>query len=251
MWSAVSANKPEVFFHLAWEGSRGKEKLDNRNNMPLQADNILHDIDAVELCRALRCPVFLATGSQAEYGRLTVPAHEDMPCHPETGYGAAKLCAMTMTRILCQSYGIRHIWARLFSVYGPCDGTESLIDTSIAALRRGESPAYTAGEQLWDYLYSADAAEALCLLAEKGWDGTTYNVASGQARPLAECIRTVHRLVDPAIEPRLGAVPYAPRQVMRLEVDIRRLKQDTGFEPRWSFEDGIAAILAYKNPHIC
>ena len=76
-------------------------------------------------------------------------------------------------------------------------------------------------------------------------------MASGQARPLAECIRTVHRLVDPAIEPRLGAVPYDPRQVMRLEVDIRRLKQDTGFEPRWSFEDGIAAILAYKNPQIC
>ena len=49
----------------------------------------------------------------------------------------------------------------------------------------------------------------------------------------------------------LGAVPYDPRQVMRLEVDIRRLKQDTGFEPRWSFEDGIAAILAYKNPQIC
>lgn len=241
--AALVDDQPDAFFHLAWDGSRGREKLDNRDNMPLQTANISHDVDAVELCRSLGCPVFLSTGSQAEYGRLEVPAREDMPCRPENGYGAAKLCAMTMTRILCRKYGIRHVWARLFSVYGPFDGTESLIATSVAALKRGESPDYTAGEQLWDYLYAFDAAEALWLLAERGHDGHVYNVASGHARPLAEFIRTMHRVVNPGIEPRLGALPYGKRQPMRLEADTSLLREHTGFVPHWTFEQGIAALL--------
>lgn len=234
--------RPDAFLHLAWEGSRGKEKVNNRDNMPMQALNIMHDLDAVELCRGLECPVFLATGTQAEYGPQAGPAREEMPCKPENGYGAAKLCAMAMSRILCRNYGIRHIWARLFSVYGPWDATESLIDNSIKALKKGISPAYTPGEQIWDYLYAFDAAEALCLLAEKGRDGLIYNVASGNARPLAEYINIIHKVINPKIAPRLGAIPYRSGQPMRLEADISRLAAHTGFRPRFSFEEGIAEI---------
>lgn len=237
---------PDVFFHLAWDGSRGKEKTDNRNNMPLQAANIQHAVGAVELCRAVGCPVFVGTGTQAEYGRLDVPAREDMPCSPENGYGAAKLCAGQMTRMLCHSYGIRHVWARLFSVYGPYDGTESLIDTSIRALLRGESPAYTPGEQVWDYMYSRDAARALILLAQKGRHGEIYNVASGNARPLAEYIRELHEAVAPASVPRLGAKSYAAGQLMRLEGDIGKLRKEAGFLCGVAFSTGIGEILSSK-----
>lgn len=49
--------------------------------------------------------------------------------------------------------------------------------------------------------------------------------------------------IDPHAQIELGAVPYAPKQVMYLCADISQLKQDTGFEPKTEFEDGIREIL--------
>jgi len=128
----------DAFFHLAWDGSTGKQKLNNRNNFKLQLQNASYAMDAVQLCHAIACPTFVMTGSQAEYGRKDTAITEVMEKHPENGYGMAKLCAEGMTRILCKQYGIRHVWPILFSVYGPYDGTESLIDSCIHRLLRLE-----------------------------------------------------------------------------------------------------------------
>ena len=239
----LTGRQYDAFFHLAWDGSTGKNKVDNRNNHCLQTKNILYSLDAVELCARLNCPVFLMTGSQAEYGRKDHPVSEEEEKHPENGYGMAKLCAEGMTRLLCKQYGIRHIWPILFSIYGPNDATESLIDTSIRALLHGENLPYTAGEQMWDYLFSYDAADALILLAEKGKDGETYNVGFGKQRPLREFISDLYRVVAPGDTPRLGELPYSNNQVMFLGAKINKLQETTGFVPACSFEDGIRQIV--------
>lgn len=237
----------DVFFHLAWDGSVGRQKVNNRNNFKLQIQNSSYAIDAVQLCHDIDCPVFVMTGSQAEYGVKNTIISEGMEKHPENGYGMAKLCAEGMTRILCKQYGIRHVWPILFSIYGPYDGTESLVDTSIRRLIRQEELAFTAGEQQWDYLYSYDAAKALLLLAQKGRDGECYNVANGSAKPLRKYIETIYQVVAPDRKPRFGSIPYAPNQVMVLSADISKLKHDTGFEPEYQFEDGIHQILRQMN----
>lgn len=240
---ALSGKEYDAFFHLAWDGSTGKEKVDNRNNFKLQNHNVAYALDAVELCHELSCPVFVMTGSQAEYGRKECPVSEKMEKHPENGYGMAKLCAEGMTRLLCRQYGIRHIWPILFSIYGPCDSTESLIDTSIRGLLQGKTLPYTKGEQKWDYLYSYDAARALCLLAQYGEDGEVYHVANGNSIPLREYISNIYRIVAPELEPRMGKVPYSSNQVMFLGADISKLHQATGFVPEYTFEQGIREIV--------
>lgn len=238
----LKEEKYDVFFHLAWEGSTGKQKVNNRNNFKLQNQNVLYALDAVELCHKLGCGVFVMTGSQAEYGRKEGPIKEEMNKNPENGYGIAKLCAEGMTRLLCREYGIRHIWPILFSIYGPCDFTESLIDTSIRELLKGNTLPYTGGEQIWDYLYSFDAANALLLLAEKGEDGETYHVASGESHPLKRFIDIMYNVVAPDIQPRLGEIPYSANQIMYLGADISKLKRVTGFSPQYKFAEGILEI---------
>lgn len=232
----------DAFFHLAWDGSTGKQKVDNRNNFKLQNKNVSYALDAVELCRQIECPVFLMTGSQAEYGRKDIPVTEDMEKKPENGYGMAKLCAEGMTRSLCKKYGLRHVWPILFSVYGPCDATESLIDTSMRGLLEGKTLPYTKGEQLWDYLYSYDAARALLLLAEHGRDGESYHVAYGSVRPLHEYIDLMYQAVAPGLQPRLGELNYGSEQVMYLGADISKLKEETGFAPEYDFTRGVKLI---------
>ena len=239
----LPSDQYDAFFHLAWDGSLGAAKVNNRNNFYLQNNNVKFALDAVELCNRIGCPVFIMTGSQAEYGRKSNPVREDMVKNPENGYGMAKLCAEGMTRLMCHNYGIIHVWPILFSVYGPHDGAHSLIDMTVRNLLSGKTLPYTAGEQQWDYLYSFDAARALLKLAEMGKDGESYNVAQGKTVSIRECIETIYEKLSPEKEIRLGELPYADNQLMLLAADISKLQECTGFVPQFSFSDGIDEII--------
>lgn len=229
----------DVFYHFAWAGTTGTA----RNDMYLQNSNVKYALDAVEIAKRFGCKTFIGAGSQAEYGRFEGKLKESTPAFPETGYGIAKLCAGQMTRERAHQLGLNHIWVRVLSVYGPNDTPNSMVMSTINKLRQNIVPEFTKGEQRWDYLYSSDAAKAFYLLGEKGKDGKTYVLGSGNAKPLREYIEVIHKAVNPGCEIKLGAVPYSEKQVMHLEADISELVEDTGFKPRVQFEDGIRKIL--------
>ena len=150
-----------------------------------------------------------------------------------------------MTRSYAHQLGMRHIWMRILSIYGPYDGEQSMVMSTIIRLLHGEVPEFTKGEQMWDYLYSGDAAKAFRLAGEQGVDGKTYVLGSGQAQPLKNYIETIRDVTAPGAELALGAVPYGERQVMYLCADIEELKQDTGYEPDVCFEEGIRRTLKW------
>lgn len=229
----------DVFYHFAWDATIG----DGRNDMKLQTANIEYALDAVALADRLGCHTFVGAGSQAEYGRCNIKLSDKTPAFPENGYGMAKLCAGQMTRLECQKRGMRHIWTRILSVYGPGDGEKTMISSVIRQLLAGKKPALTSGEQMWDYLYSKDAARALCLLGEKGRDGKIYCIGSGQARPLREYMEMLRNAIDPALPLGIGEIPYGEKQVMYLCADISDLTEDTGFTPEVGFEEGIRETI--------
>ena len=231
----------DVFFHFAWAGTTGEA----RNDMPLQNQNVAYTLDAVALAERMGCHTFIGAGSQAEYGRVEGMLSANTPAFPENGYGMAKLCAGQMSRVMCEQKGIRHLWVRILSVYGPYDGPNSMVMGTIRKLIEGEKPSFTAGEQIWDYLYSGDAAKAFLAIAEKGKSGSIYCFGSGMPRMLKEYIEEIRDAVNPDAELGLGEVPYAPKQVMYLCADISDLTRDTGFLPETSFEDGIRKTVAW------
>ncbi len=240
----LGEEKYDMFFHLAWEGTTGAA----RNDMQLQTRNIKHTMDAVALAKRLGCTVFMGAGSQAEYGRVSEKLGAATPTFPENGYGMAKLCAGQMSRVMCRELSMRHIWIRILSVYGPYDGENSLITSTIRKLLDGEQTSFTAGEQAWDYMYSADAAKAMVELAKKGKDGGIYCLGSGKTRELREYIEIMRDKIDPNARLGLGDVPYAQGQVMYLCADVNDLVADTGYAPSTEFEDGIDRVIEwYKN----
>lgn len=238
-----TGKKWDVFYHLAWAGTVGAA----RNDTAIQMQNAVHTLDAVRLASRFGCETFIGAGSQAEYGRYEGCLNARTPAFPETGYGIAKLAAGQMSRLLCGQLGIKHIWVRILSVYGPYDGMQSMVMSAIGKFLNGESPSFTKGEQKWDYLYSRDAARALYLLGEKGKDGRVYCLGSGQAAPLKEYIFQIRDAIPWAedIQPGLGEIPYSPGQVMYLCADIGELHSDTGFMPEISFAEGIRDTIEY------
>jgi len=231
----------DAFFHLGWDKTTGS----GRNDMKAQIDNVRCTLDAVHAAAEMGCCVFVGAGSQAEYGRVEGALRPETPCFPENGYGMAKLCAGQMSRVECKKLGIDHIWARILSVYGPCDGEGSMISGTIRRLLCRECPALTAGEQIWDYLYSVDAARALYAMALRGRDGAVYPLGSGEARPLKKYVEELRDAIDPALPLGFGEIPYADKQVMALQADISVLQRDTGWTPETRFTDGIRQTIAW------
>ena len=231
--------KCDIFFHLAWAGTFGNI----RNAVNIQADNIKFAVNAVEAANKLGCKIFLGAGSQAEYGLKSQKLSSDMSENPINGYGIAKLCAGRLTRILCGQYGIKHIWCRILSVYGPYDAEYTMIMSSIIKMLEGESISYTKGEQMWDYLYSDDAAEALFLSAKNGIDGKIYCVGSGNAIPLKNYIEKIKDYIGSESKLGFGDIPYNENSLMYLCADISQLTKDTGFIPKHTFDEGIRTTI--------
>jgi len=233
--------KFDAFYHLGWDGTYGE----SRNDMYTQNLNVKYTLDAVELAHRLGCCVFVGAGSQAEYGRTKEKLGPNTPTFAENGYGIAKLCAGQMSRIMCEKYNMTHVWTRILSIYGPFDGSQTMIMSGIRQMLAGESPKYTKGEQMWDFLYSKDAANALYLIAKNGIHGSIYCIGGGKVRSLAEYIQIMKETINRKLNVQLGAVPYANRQVMYLCADIDNLTRDTGFVPKYSFEDGIIETIEW------
>ncbi len=245
--SLGQTEKPcDVFFHFAWDGTFG----DSRNNGYLQTKNVEYTLDAVKLAHAWGCHTFIGAGSQAEYGRVDGILSPNTPVNPENGYGIAKYTAGKLSAIYAAQLGMRHIWTRILSVYGPMDNDFTMVMTTIRRLCENEKTEFTAGDQIWDYLYAGDAANAFYLIAKKGKDQSLYCIGSGQAHALKEYIGQMRDAVDPSLVLGLGLVPYAKGQVMHLCADIGNLTQDTGFTPQVSFEDGIKYTVKWYKEQI-
>lgn len=232
--------KYDAFFHLGWKGTHGEQ----REDLFLQENNVRIALNAVELAAKAGCSVFVGAGSQAEYGsNYHVKLTGDLPANPETGYGIGKYVAGIMTRKRCSQLGIRHEWVRILSVYGPGDGRHTMVMSGIIKLLAAETPAYTKAEQQWDYLYVKDAVEAISLIAKKGVNGKVYCLGSGQTRELREYIYAIRNAIDSSLQIDIGQLPYPQNQVMYLCADISELCNDTGFQVKTSFEDGIKETI--------
>lgn len=227
----------DVLFHFAWGGTGGAM----RNNAEFQQKNVQYTLDAVELAKELNCKAFVGAGSQAEYGRATGKLTPDTPCNPENEYGRAKLQAGEKSRQLAKSYGIKHVWLRVLSVYGVGDNDFTITVSSLKKLLNGETAQFTPAEQLWDFLYCDDAANAFYFSALNGKNGAVYTLGSGEAKPLKDYIEIMQKYAGGEI--KLGALPYNKNQVMHLCADISSLTADTGFVPKIGYEEGIRRTI--------
>lgn len=241
----VGEMKAEVFIHLAW----GHTNRSVRDELKPQIDNIRYSIDSVILADKLNCKVYVGAGSQAEYGRKDGVINECTTVNPETAYGMAKLCSSQMTRVECKKRGIKHIWPRIFSTYGPNTQDSTILNYTIRKLLKDEKPSLTLCDQIWDFIYVHDAAQALLLLADKGKHGEIYCVASGNARKMKEYIEITKNYIKQDASIGYGDIPYDSNTVMHLEADISKIKNDIGFMPKTDFEEGIGKTIAWARTY--
>ena len=219
----------DVFFHLAWQGGR--------YDFAAQYGNIADTLGALEAAGRLGCRHFICTGSQAEYGRQTALITEETCPHPADAYGAAKLAACALSRQRAADLGVAWIWGRVFSLYGRYEQEGRMLPALVKSLRSEQTFALSSSAaQNWDYLYAADAADALLALAKRGRAGEIYNIANGDYRPLRDYIEEARAEIAPQCDVTYGA---ADADVFSLQPSVEKIRRDTEWQPVTDFVDGL------------
>ena len=245
--AAIEAFAPLAIAHLGWQGVANFD----RNNA-VQVRNIGWMADLLDLGRRIGTRVFLGLGSQAEYGRRSSVIGPDDETRPTTLYGECKLAAGRIGARMAEDAGMRFVWMRVFSTFGPTDHAYWMVPGLIGSLLKGERPALTPGGQTWDFLFVGDAARAIRLALETDAAAGFYALGSGSAPTLRSTVEAIRDAVDPSLPLGFGDVAYRPDQVMCLQADISALRRDLGWEPRTRLDQGISETVAWyrANPWI-
>lgn len=230
----------DALYHFAWVGSAGPL----RGDADVQLDNIRYTCDTVRACSRMGCGRFVFASSIMEYEVSAVMASDSTPSI-NTLYSSAKIAADYMARTLAGSLGIDYIRAVISNIYGPGELSPRLINTSIRKMLKGEHCAFSAGDQLYDFIYISDAAKTFAAIGEKGIANRTYYIGNQEPRPLREFLLQMRDCVNPDIEIGLGEIPFNGVSLTYREFDIDAVKSDTGFVPEIDFRTGIDRTITW------
>jgi nucleoside-diphosphate-sugar epimerase len=187
------------------------------------------------------------SGSNAVYGephRYPVELlPDDAPHYPNTIYGASKSFVERLALHYSEHRGVISNGVRLTILYGPGrtrGGAMHVVDIVFSAVR-GEAYEVPFPGELQNFLYVADAARCLAMLAESGPTETlVYNI-SGEACTVWDYAQTVARVV-PEASFSSGGGRFPARMTWRF--DTSALGREVGFRPRYSLEAGIREWVA-------
>jgi nucleoside-diphosphate-sugar epimerase len=231
---------PERLLHLAWYVEHGRFWGAPEN--VLWVERSLHLLRAFVSAGGRRA-VMLGTCAEYDWTQADAPLEETRSAiAPATLYGAAKDGLRRVATAYAEGAGCELAWGRLFFLYGPDEAPGRLVVSVIRALLADETIETTAGAQRRDFLHVEDVAWAVAELLASEATGPV-NIASGEAVPVAAVLDSI---ADAIGRPELvlrGARPEPEGDPPLLVADVTRLREEVGFRPGRSLDEGIAATI--------
>jgi len=231
----------DVLYHLAWRGV----KADLRNDYNLQISNLNLCINIINMAFIKRVKKIIMLGSASQYIKSNEPINGYNQPSPIEAYGAVKHAAFIICKTLAEQNKMNLIWTTVTSLYGPGRDDNNVLSYAIKMLLKGDKPSFTPLEQIWDYIYIDDFINALYLIGLYGHAGKNYAIANGDARVLKDYITVIRDNIDPSLPLGVGEIQYKDGFAENSIFNIDELKMDTGFYPKYSFEDGIINVINY------
>lgn len=187
-------------------------------------------------------------GSLGATGMFT----EETPYAPNSPYSASKAASDHLVRAWGETYGMPILVTNCSNNYGPFHFPEKLIPVVILKALKGDAiPVYGTGENVRDWLYVEDHADALLTVLQRGEVGRTYNIGGENEATNIDLVRMICTILD---ELRPAATPYAeligfvadrPGHDLRYAIDPTRIRTELGWRPSVTLEEGLRRTVAW------
>ncbi len=173
--------------------------------------------------------------------------YEDTPYDPHSPYSASKASSDHLVRAYHDTYGLPIIISNCSNNYGPNQFPEKLIPLFINNIRHNKPlPVYGKGENVRDWLYVIDHAEAIDVIYHNGADGETFNIGGHNEWTNIDLIKVVCKVMDEKLGREIGTseklITYVTDRAghdLRYAIDSSKLQNEMGWKPSLQFEEGI------------
>jgi dTDP-glucose 4,6-dehydratase len=187
-----------------------------------------------------------------------LPFSETTPYDPRSPYAASKAASDHLVRAYGHTYGLPYTITNCSNNYGPFQFPEKLIPLMILNAVNGKAlPIYGDGQQVRDWLYVEDHCEAIWTVLKAGISGETYGVGGGNQPVNLEVVNTLCDILD-EVRPTSIHVPHnqliryvadRPGHDRRYAMDIAKISQELGWQPRESLTSGILKTVEWYLSH--
>lgn len=181
-----------------------------------------------------------------------VATTEDSLVHPTSVYGITKQVQGQLVHLVCPSIGIASVSYRYQNVYGPGQslsnpytGILSIFSTRIK--NGNEINIFEDGKETRDFVYIDDVVDATILgIEKKEANGHVFNVGTGVATDVLTVANTLIEKYGIQVPVRVSG-NYRLGDIRHNYADITAARTVLGFEPKWSFSDGIGEFVKWVN----
>ena len=178
-------------------------------------------------------------GSLGETGKFT----EKTPLEPNSPYSSSKASADLIVRAYNRTFGLPVLITRCSNNYGPNQFPEKLIPLTISnALSNKKIPIYGSGNQIRDWIFVNDHCLAIEEVLEKGTLGDIYNIGCENEWTNLNIVELILEELDKD-EGLIEHVSDRPGHDNRYAIDNTKIKNETGWEPKYQFEKGIKQTI--------
>jgi UDP-glucose 4-epimerase len=202
--------------------------------------NVQGTVHVLECARFARARKFVYAASSSCYGLAATPTREDHPIAPQYPYALSKYLGEQAALHWHQVYKLPVNSIRIFNAYGPRVRTTGAYGAVFGVFFRQKlagKPFTVVGDgtQRRDFVYVTDICEAFLLAAESALNGRIWNLG-------ADNPQSVNRLIELIGGDRVS-VPKRPGEPDVTWADIGAIRRDLGWQPKVSFERGVAEML--------
>ncbi|MCH5334713.1 MAG: dTDP-glucose 4,6-dehydratase [Alistipes sp.] len=172
---------------------------------------------------------------------------------PHSPYSASKASSDHFVRAFHDTYGLPVVVTNCSNNYGPCQFPEKLIPLFINNIRLGRPlPVYGRGENVRDWLYVEDHAQAIDAVFHRGRTGETYNIGGfcelSNIELVKMLVKTVDRLVgnpEGRSESLIRFVADRAGHDLRYAIDASKIRDELGWQPSLGFSEGLERTVRW------
>lgn len=184
--------------------------------------------------------VMAGTCAEYQWGKNAVLSEGKTPLEPTNLYGECKLELQQKLAAAEVSWA----WGRLFFLYGEYESSRRLVASVINSLLQDKFADCSHGEQIRDFMYVRDVADAFVALIDSQVEGCV-NIASGEPTTIKSVVSSLADNLNRSEKVRFGTLPTAPDEPLSIVADVARLRDEVGWKPRFSLSQGIEATIEW------